>query len=59
MSSEWLIVTAAAAVIAIGASQMISGAALEQADGVEEAFAGIPTFGAQPTITTTTETERE
>lgn len=57
MSSEWLIVTAAAVVIAIGTTQMISGAATEQAKATEAAFAGIPTFGAAPAASNAAEVE--
>ena len=46
MSSEWIIVAAAAVVIAIGSSQMIGGMATERAERTTESFAGIPTFGA-------------
>ena len=45
MSSEWIIVAAAAMVIAVGASQMIGGAAEDLADQTARTMTAIPTFG--------------
>ncbi len=46
MSSEWIIVAAAAIVIALGSSQMIGGAAIELGDQTANSMSAIPTFGA-------------
>ncbi len=51
MSSEWIIVAAAAMVIAVGASQIIGGAAEDLADQTAYGMTAIPTFGAPDTGT--------
>ena len=56
MSSEWIIVAAAAVVVALGSSQMIGGAAVELGEETSRSFAAIPTFGAPPESATLTET---